>query len=53
MEYEVISSDIQLSKHYSANTSFRCGASGAPKNVGPRPNSPPRPAERPGAGLVF
>jgi len=33
--------------------SVRYGASGAPKNVGPWPNSPPRPAEQPGAGRVF
>jgi len=34
-------------------TSVRYGASGAPKKAGPRPNSPPRPAERPGAGRVI
>jgi len=34
-------------------SSFRYGASGAPRNAGPRPNSPPRPAERPGAERVF
>jgi len=33
--------------------SVRYGASGAPKNAGPRPNSPPRPAERPGARRVI
>jgi len=33
--------------------SVRYEASGAPKNAGPQPNSPPRPAERPGAGRVF
>jgi len=33
--------------------SVRYGASGAPKNAGPQPNSPPRPAERAGAGRVF
>jgi len=34
-------------------SSVRYGASGAPKNAGPRPNSLPRPAERPGAGRVI
>jgi len=34
-------------------TSVRYGASWAPKDAGPWPNSPPRPAERPGAGPVF
>ena len=38
---------------WAAGTSVRYGASGAPKNTGPQPNSPPRPAERPGAGRVF
>jgi len=33
-------------------SSVRYGASRAPKNSGPRPNSPPRPAERPGVGCV-
>ena len=33
--------------------SVRYGASGAPKPAGPRPNSPPRPGPRPGAGLFF
>jgi len=33
--------------------SVRYGASGAPKNAGPWPNSPPGPAERPGAGRVI
>jgi len=33
--------------------SVRYGAFGAPKNAGPRPNSPPHPAERPGAGRVI
>ena len=34
-------------------TSVRYGASGAPKNAGPRLNSQPSPAEWPGAGRVF
>jgi len=33
--------------------SVRYGPSGAPKTAGPRHLSPPRPAERPGAGRVF
>ena len=39
-----------------AEGSVRYRASGALKTVGPTPSSPPRPAERPGAGpfiLVF
>jgi len=44
MDYVFINSD---------ETSVRYGASGAPKNAGPWPNFPPRPAERPGAGRVF
>jgi hypothetical protein len=35
------------------SNSVRYGASGAPKNTGPRRNSPPRPAYRPGAGHIF
>jgi len=31
----------------------RYGADGAPKNAGPRPFSPPRPTQRPGAGCLF
>jgi len=31
----------------------RYGADGAPKNEGPRPFSPPRPTQRPGAGCLF
>jgi len=31
----------------------RYGADGAPKNAGPRPFSPPRPAQWPGAGCLF
>ena len=34
-------------------TSVRYRASRAPKKAAPRPNSPPRPAERPGAGRVL
>jgi len=31
----------------------RYGADGAPKNAGPRPFSPPRTTQRPGAGCLF
>jgi len=31
----------------------RYGADGAPDNAGPRPFSPPCPAQRPGAGCLF
>jgi len=31
----------------------RYGGSGAPKNTGSRPHSPPRPTQRPAAGRVF
>jgi len=31
----------------------RYGADGAPEKAGPRPFSPPRPAQRPGAGCLF
>jgi len=31
----------------------RYGANGALKNAGPRPFSPPRPTQRPGAGCLF
>jgi len=33
--------------------SVRYGADGAPKPPGPRPNSPPRPTQRPGVGTFF
>ena len=33
--------------------SVRYGGSGAPKNAGPWPNSPPSATEQPGAGRVF
>ena len=52
--YGPIAPQSGLAVHNRLSTSsVRYGASAAPKNTGPRRNSPPRPANRPGAGRIF
>jgi len=52
---DIVTNEVRLGlgAHNTNSSSVHYGASGAPKNTGPRPNSPPYHTEQPGAGRVF